>query len=98
LIGSSLTVRERLVLELLADGNTVRAVARMLGVSERDIGRRRAAVLVKLGARSTAQAVAIAYRTGALGDGPVADLLRQLRDAGYRLALIPIEKSKETHA
>lgn len=87
---TELTGREREVLELLAAGHTVRAIARMLDVSERAIGRRRAGALAKLGARSTAHAVAVAYRTGALGDGPVADLLRQLRDAGYRLALVPI--------
>lgn len=88
--GGSLSDRERQVLRLLADGHTVRAIARTLDVSERAVGRRRASALAKLGARSTAQAIAVAYRTGALGDGPVADLLRQLRTAGYQVAIVPI--------
>lgn len=86
----ALSDRERQVQRPLADGHTERAIARMLDVSERAIGRRQASIRAKLGARSTAQAVAIAYRTGVLGDGPVADLLEQLRAAGYQMALVPI--------
>lgn len=86
----ALSDRERQVLRLLADGHTVRAIARKLDVDERTIGRRRAGALAKLGARSSAQAVAIAYRTGILGDGPLADMLRHWGEAGYQVALIQI--------
>lgn len=86
----TLSDRERQVLRLLADGHTERSIARMLDVSERAIGRRQASIRAKLGAQSTAHAVAVAYRTGMLGDGPVADLLRQLRAAGYQVAIVPI--------
>jgi len=87
-VTGGLSDRERQVLCLLADGHTQAAIARRFDVTERHICRLCGKAQAKLGARSTAHAVAIAYQIGVLG--PVADMLQQLRAAGYQVAIVPI--------
>lgn len=62
----ALTSREREVLELLAEGQTNRAIALRLGISEHTAKFHVGAVLAKLGAASRAEAVALAVRSGRL--------------------------------
>lgn len=80
----SLTDRERQVLELLADGLIVSAIARHLGVTPRTVGRIANSLYAKLGARTAAEAVSLGYRRGLLTLGP---------RAGYRLALVPYREA-----
>lgn len=87
---TALTDRERQVLALLADGRTAAAIARRLGVTPRTVGRITAAAYAKLGATTAAEAVAIGYRRGLLGDGPGDDVLKLWQTAGWRLALVPV--------
>lgn len=75
-----LTDREQRVLEMLAGGLIVGAIARQLGVTPRQVGRYVASLYAKLGARTAAEAVSLGYRRGLLTLGP---------RAGYRLALVP---------
>jgi DNA-binding CsgD family transcriptional regulator len=83
---TALTARERQVLQLLAGGHIQAAIARRLDVTPRTVGRTTAALYAKLGAHTAAEAVAVAYRRGLLGD----DVARLWRAAGYRLALVPM--------
>lgn len=62
--GPALTPREREVLQLLADGLDARAVARKLGISLHTSRGYIKSLLLKLGAHSQLQAVAIAGRNG----------------------------------
>jgi DNA-binding NarL/FixJ family response regulator len=62
--GPALTPREREVLQLLADGLDARAVARGLGISLHTSRGYIKSLLLKLGAHSQLQAVAIAGRNG----------------------------------
>jgi DNA-binding NarL/FixJ family response regulator len=58
----SLTSREFEVLTLLSDGLDQTAIAERLVISPKTVGTHIERILGKLGARSRAQAVAIAYR------------------------------------
>ncbi len=62
--GSTLTGRELEVLALLADGLEQFQIATELVISPRTVGKHIEHILAKIGARSRAQAVAIAYRDG----------------------------------
>lgn len=59
-----LSPREREVLAHLADGDSNKAIARSLGISERTAKFHVAAVLTRLGARNRSEAVSIALREG----------------------------------
>ena len=61
-----LTVREREILALLADGLSNRAAAERLGISERTVKFHVGEILARLGANNRAQAVAIAQTRGLL--------------------------------
>ena len=61
---AGLTARELEVLHLLADGHDQHAIATRLSVSPRTVGKHIEHILLKLPARSRAEAVAIAYRRG----------------------------------
>jgi DNA-binding response OmpR family regulator len=61
---AGLTPREFEVLGLLADGNDQQTIARKLVVSPRTVGKHIEHILLKLPARSRAEAVAIAYQRG----------------------------------
>ena len=63
---STLTEREREVLELLAEGLTTAQVADRLSLSAHTVRSRVKATLGKLGARNREHAIAIAFREGAL--------------------------------
>jgi DNA-binding response OmpR family regulator len=63
---SSLTGRERQVLTLLADGRTPAEVAQDLIISRSTVGTHIEHIYEKLGARSRAHAVGIAFRSGVL--------------------------------
>lgn len=60
----ALTPREREVLSLLAEGLEQSEMATRLVISSKTVGTHLERILAKLGARSRAQAVAIAYRDG----------------------------------
>lgn len=62
-----LTVRQREVLLLAANGNTNREIADWLGVTQHSVGEILTAAYRRLGARDRAQAVAIALAVGELG-------------------------------
>ena len=62
--GSALTAREREILELMADGASNRMIATRLGISRHTAKFHVAAILAKLGARTRAEAVAVALRQG----------------------------------
>jgi DNA-binding NarL/FixJ family response regulator len=61
-----LTERERQVLTLLADGLTLAEVASSLSISRNTVGTHVEHIYEKLGARTRAHAVGIAFRTGVL--------------------------------
>jgi len=61
---SALTAREREILELMADGASNRMIATRLGISRHTAKFHVAAILAKLGARTRAEAVAVALRQG----------------------------------
>ncbi|MEW2463099.1 helix-turn-helix transcriptional regulator [Microbacterium sp. NPDC047426] len=63
----SLTVRQRQVLLLAANGNTNLAIGRQLGISRPTVDRHLSEVFRTLGASDRAQAVAIALAVGELG-------------------------------
>lgn len=58
------TPEDRVLLALLAEGHTVRAVARRLGLSERTVRRRLRMVADELGVGSTIEAIVLAVREG----------------------------------
>jgi len=62
--GEPLTSREAQVLELLADGHSNKAIARLLDVSEHTAKFHVSAVLAKLGVASRTEAVAVGMRRG----------------------------------
>jgi DNA-binding NarL/FixJ family response regulator len=62
--GAALTAREREILELMADGASNGMIATRLGISRHTAKFHVAAVLAKLGARTRAEAVALALRQG----------------------------------
>jgi DNA-binding NarL/FixJ family response regulator len=61
-----ITPWERSALELLASGITMSQMGGRLGMSEREIEHRLAALFAKMGAESTSEAVAAAARRGLL--------------------------------
>lgn len=73
--GDPLTEREVQVLEAFADGNDIGDVAHLLHLSENTIKSHAARIYVKLGARSQAHAVALAFRGRLLKPAPDAKLL-----------------------
>jgi DNA-binding response OmpR family regulator len=67
--GSALTRREEEVLQLLTEGLDQTEIGRRLAISPRTVSAHIDHVLHKLDVHSRAQAVAIAYREGLLGNG-----------------------------
>lgn len=65
-----LTVREREVLRLIAEGRPAKQIAQVLGISERTVKFHTGSVLRKLGADNRAQAVAVAAQRGLLDGSP----------------------------
>ena len=63
---STLTSREREILELMAEGKTNKAIAEELFVSTNTVRTHAQAILEKLGAHSKLEAVIIAHRLGSL--------------------------------
>jgi DNA-binding NarL/FixJ family response regulator len=61
---SSLTLRERGVLQLLAEGNSVKEIAGKLNLSVKTIETHRSNLMVKLNAKSIADLTKIAIREG----------------------------------
>lgn len=64
--GTLLTAREREIVELMAEGASNRTIAVRLAISRHTVKFHVASILVKLGARSRAEAVAVALRRGFL--------------------------------
>src|SRR5215475_9221940 len=64
--GTPLTTREREIVELMAEGASNRVIASRLAISRHTVKFHVASILVKLGARSRAEAVAVALRRGLL--------------------------------
>jgi len=64
--GTPLTPREREIVELMADGASNRMIASRLAISRHTVKFHVASILAKLGARSRAEAVAVALRLGVL--------------------------------
>jgi DNA-binding NarL/FixJ family response regulator len=62
--GSGLSAREREVLRLVAAGNTNRAIAETLVISEKTVARHVSNIFAKLGVSSRSAATAFAYRHG----------------------------------
>jgi DNA-binding NarL/FixJ family response regulator len=67
LVRSGLTSRELEILKLLAEGLTPGEIAERLVISRKTVGTHVEHVFRKLGVRSRAQAIAIAYRDGLVG-------------------------------
>ncbi|MFC9497705.1 response regulator transcription factor [Streptomyces sp. NPDC056982] len=65
------THRERQILVLAANGNTNQAIGQALGLSKETVKTHLQRVLRKLKASDRTQAVAIAQRTGLIGDADV---------------------------
>ncbi len=63
-ISAPLTNRETQILNHVADGNTNKQIAHLLGISEQTIKSHVSAVLRKLNANDRAHAVALAMRDG----------------------------------
>jgi DNA-binding NarL/FixJ family response regulator len=61
-----LTPREREIVELMAEGANNRTIALRLAISRHTVKFHVASILVKLGARSRTEAVAVALRRGLL--------------------------------
>jgi DNA-binding CsgD family transcriptional regulator len=89
----SLTDRQLACLRHAADGKSVEHTAIALNVSESTAKKEFRAIRRKLRARTTAQAVAIGYRTGLLsgGTGDEIAMLRLAHGMGYRIALVAME-------
>jgi DNA-binding NarL/FixJ family response regulator len=64
--GTPLTTREREIVELMAEGASNRLIALRLEISRHTVKFHVASILAKLGARSRAEAVAVALRRGLL--------------------------------
>jgi DNA-binding CsgD family transcriptional regulator len=63
-----ITPREREVLELVADGHATTEIARALWITEDTVRTHIKRMMVRLGARTRAHAVAIAFREGLWDD------------------------------
>ena len=59
-----LTAREREVLQLVAEGNTTKEVARLLGISAKTVESHRTRIMKKLDTPNTAGVVRYAIRRG----------------------------------
>lgn len=99
LAGRQLGRRETQVLQLLAEGHSMAAIAGQLYISLASVKTFSGMLYAKLGARTAAQAVAIGYQRGYLAVAPeLAESLTLIRDAqelGYRLALVPIPDARK---
>jgi len=63
-ITAPLTHRETQILDYIAEGNSNKQIARILGISEQTIKNHVSAILRKLNANDRAHAVALAMRNG----------------------------------
>jgi len=63
---TSLTAREREILELIAEGAANRGIASRLAISRHTVKFHVASILAKLGARTRTEAVTLALRAGLL--------------------------------
>jgi two-component system, NarL family, response regulator NreC len=63
-LSSTLTVRERQVLQLVAEGKTTKVVAQLLGISVKTADSHRTRIMAKLGIHETAGLVRYAIRQG----------------------------------
>lgn len=70
---AKLSRREIQVLDLVAHGLTTKEIGEFLGISRRTVDIHRAHIIVKLGARSTADAVRIAMYAAFAGASPIGD-------------------------
>jgi len=70
-IVAPLTVRERQILNHIANGNTNKQIARLLSISEQTIKNHVSAILRKLNANDRAHAVVLAIRRGLISAEPV---------------------------
>jgi DNA-binding NarL/FixJ family response regulator len=70
-IVAPLTVRERQILNHIANGNTNKQIARLLSISEQTIKNHVSAILRKLNANDRAHAVVLAIRHGLISAEPV---------------------------
>ena len=70
-IVAPLTVRERQILNHIANGNTNKQIARLLSISEQTIKNHVSAILRKLNANDRAHAVVLAIRHGLISADPV---------------------------
>ena len=61
-----LTTREKQILELIARGGTDMLIAEQLGISRRTVSRHVSDLLVRLGAQTRSEAVAMALKGGLL--------------------------------
>lgn len=68
-MNAELNPRELLMLRMLADGLTYRQIARRLFISETSAGTAAGRIYAKLGARTAAHAVNLAWQRGLLGSG-----------------------------
>lgn len=66
--GGELTARQRQVLQLVAEGHTVKRIARMLGVSPKTVEFHKYRILAQLGLNSTAQLARYALQHHLIGD------------------------------
>ena len=66
-----LTPREREILELLAEGMRSKQIARELVISPKTVASHIQSVLAKLGVHSRAEAIAIAYKEGLVGESGI---------------------------
>jgi DNA-binding NarL/FixJ family response regulator len=65
-----LTARQREVLRLVAEGNSAKAVASRLGISQKTVEFHKASIMRQLGLRSTAELTRYAVNHGLLDDEP----------------------------
>ena len=70
-IDTELTFREREILALLAEGMRPKQIARELVISPKTVASHLQHVLAKLGVHSRAEAIAIAYREGLVGESGI---------------------------
>jgi DNA-binding CsgD family transcriptional regulator len=87
-----LSYRQLQVLQLIADGRTVDAIAGELYITATSVRTHKNALFRHLGARSSAHAVALGFEFGllAVSEDIAADLalVRQAHDMGCRIALV----------
>jgi len=69
-LGRSLTIREREILALIADGHTNRQIGVQVGISDKTVKRHVSNIFNKLAANTRAMAVRRAFESGILESGP----------------------------